>query len=78
MFRVLIQVTDAVHAQGSFIYCQLWALGRAAVESVLEAEGGYPYVSSSDVKLSRANIAPRSLTQEGELSMRASLTETHT
>ena len=42
-----LQVTDAVHAKGSFIFLQLWALGRAAVPSIL-AEGGYPYISASD------------------------------
>jgi NADPH2 dehydrogenase len=62
----LLQVTDAVHAQGSFIYCQLWALGRAAETEVLEAEGPYPYVSASDVKLAQANAAPRPLTIQGK------------
>ncbi|KAH7060367.1 NADPH dehydrogenase [Auriculariales sp. MPI-PUGE-AT-0066] len=28
------RVTDAVHARGSFIFCQLWALGRAAERSI--------------------------------------------
>lgn len=32
------EVTDAVHAKGSVIYCQLWALGRAAVAKVIEGE----------------------------------------
>ncbi|KAK6192980.1 hypothetical protein LQW54_012925 [Pestalotiopsis sp. IQ-011] len=33
------QVTDAVHARGSYIYVQLWALGRVAKPDVAEAEG---------------------------------------
>ncbi|KAL6901181.1 hypothetical protein GGI43DRAFT_433923 [Trichoderma evansii] len=33
------QVTDAVHAKGSYIYVQLWALGRVAVPDVAKAEG---------------------------------------
>ncbi|CAG8604738.1 4150_t:CDS:2 [Acaulospora colombiana] len=45
------KVTDAVHAKGSIIYLQLWALGRQANPKALEKEGGYPYVSSSDVPM---------------------------
>jgi NADPH2 dehydrogenase len=33
------KVTDAVHAKGSFIFCQLWHLGRAAEAHVAEREG---------------------------------------
>ncbi|KAK7978728.1 NADH:flavin oxidoreductase NADH oxidase [Apiospora saccharicola] len=32
------QVTDAVHAKGSFIWVQLWALGRVASPDALKAE----------------------------------------
>ncbi|KAM7203545.1 hypothetical protein V8F33_002165 [Rhypophila sp. PSN 637] len=32
-------VVDAVHAKGSFIYMQLWALGRAANKSIADEEG---------------------------------------
>ncbi|RAL66181.1 hypothetical protein DID88_005853 [Monilinia fructigena] len=35
------KVTDAVHAKKSYIWLQLWALGRAADPAVLEKEGGY-------------------------------------
>lgn len=31
-------VTEAVHAQGSFIFCQLWCLGRTADPSVAKTE----------------------------------------
>ncbi|EKM53073.1 uncharacterized protein PHACADRAFT_124526 [Phanerochaete carnosa HHB-10118-sp] len=58
------RVTDAVHAQGSYIYVQLWALGRAAVPDVLQEEGSYPYVSASDVQLSGKPVPPRPLTKE--------------
>ncbi|EXJ77742.1 NADPH2 dehydrogenase [Capronia epimyces CBS 606.96] len=37
------EVTDAVHAQGSSIFVQLWALGRRAVASVLARAEGGPY-----------------------------------
>ena len=33
------RVTDVVHAKGSYIYCQLWALGRAANEDIARKEG---------------------------------------
>jgi NADPH2 dehydrogenase len=59
------QVTETVHACGSFIYCQLWAAGRLAEKSVLEAEGGYPYVSASDVKLPQISRTPRPLNIKG-------------
>ncbi|CAE6507249.1 unnamed protein product [Rhizoctonia solani] len=59
------KVADAVHAKGSFIVMQLWALGRAAEPEVLEREG-HPYVSSSASILERKgrpNISPRELTK---------------
>ncbi|SJL05112.1 related to NADH:flavin oxidoreductase/12-oxophytodienoate reductase [Armillaria ostoyae] len=57
------EITDAVHAKGSYIFCQLWALGRSADPKVL-ASKGLPYVSASDVKLSSETVAPRPLTVE--------------
>ncbi|OGM39567.1 hypothetical protein ABOM_011787 [Aspergillus bombycis] len=44
------EVTKAVHAQGSHIYMQLWALGRAGNPQFLQAQG-YDVVSSSDVPM---------------------------
>lgn len=64
------QVTRAVHSEGSFIYLQLWALGRAANPELLEAEGNYPYVSASDVKLKGKPRPPRPLTTQGQLQLR--------
>lgn len=41
-----------MHANGSFIYLQLWALGRTALYSQLQKEDpSLPYVSASDVPL---------------------------
>ncbi|KAA1472761.1 FMN-linked oxidoreductase [Dentipellis sp. KUC8613] len=57
------KIVDAVHAKGSFIVLQLWALGRAAYPAVLEAEGN-PYVSASPVKLSDREETPRALSVE--------------
>ncbi|KAJ7447167.1 hypothetical protein FB451DRAFT_1054572 [Mycena latifolia] len=55
-------VTDRVHAKGSYIYLQLWALGRAAEVETLAAEG-LPYVSASNVPI-KDGSAPRPLTIE--------------
>ncbi|KAI0266618.1 NADH:flavin oxidoreductase/NADH oxidase [Russula aff. rugulosa BPL654] len=38
-------IVDAVHKNGSFIYLQLWALGRTAEPEVLQEEGGYPHIA---------------------------------
>ncbi|EIN05588.1 FMN-linked oxidoreductase [Punctularia strigosozonata HHB-11173 SS5] len=56
------RVTDAVHTKGSFIYLQLWALGRAAKLDVLRSEDpSFELVSASDVKLSTSEWTPRPL-----------------
>lgn len=58
------RVTDAVHKKGSFIFCQLWALGRAAVPDVLAKEDNSPFVSASPIPLSTHPTAvPRALTE---------------
>lgn len=41
-------MTDAVHAKGGFIFCQLWHVGRATVPSFLD---GRDCVSSSNIPL---------------------------
>ncbi|KZO98357.1 putative NADPH2 dehydrogenase chain OYE2 [Calocera viscosa TUFC12733] len=56
------KITDAVHAKGSFIYLQLWALGRAADETVLK-EYGVDVVSSSNIPL-KDHAIPHPLTQD--------------
>ncbi|KAI5117171.1 hypothetical protein M0805_003987 [Coniferiporia weirii] len=66
------KVTDAVHARGSFIFLQLWALGRSAKPAVLAKEAeeaglpadAIPLVSASAVapdKYHGHNIFPRPL-----------------
>jgi NADPH2 dehydrogenase len=57
------EITDAVHAKGSFIYSQLWALGRAAKPEVINAEG-FDHVSSSAVPMAPGAHVPRALTEE--------------
>ncbi|KAI5892083.1 FMN-linked oxidoreductase [Schizophyllum commune H4-8] len=57
------EVADRVHAQGSFIYMQIWAVGRAAQAVQLKEEDpSFDYVSSSDVKLTGRDETPRPLT----------------
>lgn len=56
-------ITDAVHEKGSFIYCQLWALGRAAKEQVL-AKSGHEVVSSSAVPIDVTRPTPRPLRED--------------
>ncbi|BCS30005.1 alkene reductase [Aspergillus puulaauensis] len=61
-------VTKAVHEKGSYIYLQLWALGRAANPAFLQQQG-LPLVSSSDVPMKSAFSEelhrPTPLTAEG-------------
>lgn len=59
------KVTDAVHAKGSFIFLQLWALGRAAGVPELEAEGIHNgHVSSSPVPIDAGGPVPRALSED--------------
>ncbi|KAF9814668.1 hypothetical protein IEO21_04963 [Rhodonia placenta] len=44
------RITSAVHAKGSRIFCQLWALGRVAQGDIL-ARMGLPVVSASDIPI---------------------------
>ncbi|KAK5046429.1 hypothetical protein LTR84_008232 [Exophiala bonariae] len=54
-------VTDSVHAQGSFIFLQLWALGRTAGVDKLKADG-FDLTSSSAVPMSPKAAVPREMT----------------
>ncbi|TFY63171.1 hypothetical protein EVG20_g6430 [Dentipellis fragilis] len=56
------KIADAVHEKGSFIYMQLWALGRAATPFVL-AKDGFEYVGAGGIPLDDRG-APRPLTRE--------------
>ncbi|KAI5896395.1 FMN-linked oxidoreductase [Schizophyllum commune H4-8] len=59
------EIADAVHANQSFLFIQLWATGRAGMPAVFKAEG-FPYVSSSAIKLEENEETPRELTK-GEI-----------
>ena len=59
------KVTDAVHQKGSYIYCQLWALGRAATPAIVRKEAGEQwFISSSAEPMAAGGEAPRPLTEE--------------
>ncbi|KAI9459883.1 hypothetical protein BJY52DRAFT_1118575 [Lactarius psammicola] len=53
-------ITDAVHANGSYIFLQLWALGRTADPAVLKQEGGFDLVAPSPISFD--NNIPHELT----------------
>ncbi|KAJ5615661.1 hypothetical protein N7537_000775 [Penicillium hordei] len=57
------EVTDAVHAKGSYIYLQLWALGRVASRELLQAQGGFDLISSSATPMDAKSATPRALTE---------------
>jgi 2,4-dienoyl-CoA reductase-like NADH-dependent reductase (Old Yellow Enzyme family) len=58
------KITDAVHANGSFIFLQLWALGCVANPVVLDQEGGFDVVGASPIPVpgSQEQVIPRTLT----------------
>ncbi|PBK63884.1 NADH:flavin oxidoreductase/NADH oxidase [Armillaria solidipes] len=57
------EITDAVHAKGSFIFCQLWAQGRAAdISDLKDEDPSLELVAPSAIKLSYAPETPRPLT----------------
>lgn len=59
------QITDAVHAKGSFIFCQIWSLGRAAdITSLREEDPPLPYTAPSPIRLTGKEETPRELTVE--------------
>ncbi|ANB11500.1 Oye2p [Sugiyamaella lignohabitans] len=58
------KVVDRVNVHNSYLFVQLWALGRAAEPKVLESEGlKDQYVSASNVAMAD-KIAPRALTKD--------------
>jgi NADPH2 dehydrogenase len=49
------KITDAVHANGSYIFLQVYALGRAADPAVLKREGGFDLVAPSPIPIHLAH-----------------------
>lgn len=63
-----LQVVGAVHHNGSYIFMQLWACGRAAELGYLrERYPDYQYVSASDVPMAGREEKPRPLTRAGSM-----------
>ncbi|KAF8997285.1 hypothetical protein BDQ17DRAFT_1248838 [Cyathus striatus] len=56
------EVTDSVHAKGSYIFNQIWAVGRSAHPSVLK-EDGQLYLAPSPIPFTTSpNDVPREMT----------------
>jgi NADPH2 dehydrogenase len=58
------EVTEEIHAKRCYIFCQLWALGRAADPKLLE-KNGHKLVSSGNIAMSADAPVPQLLTEEG-------------
>ncbi|KZP21343.1 FMN-linked oxidoreductase [Athelia psychrophila] len=60
------KVVDAVHANGSFIYLQLWALGRTADPAEIKRDNvSNEYTAASAISLTgHGGVAPRAMTVE--------------
>lgn len=56
-------IVDAVHSHGSFIFLQLWALGRSADSECKKRDGSGGVVSSSAVP-EEGGAMPRAMTEE--------------
>ncbi|CZT19368.1 probable NADH:flavin oxidoreductase/12-oxophytodienoate reductase [Ramularia collo-cygni] len=57
-------VTDAVHAKGCSIFCQLIAVGRASNPDQLQKEGGHRLISASALPIDAASPTPSEMTEE--------------
>ncbi|CAH0015772.1 unnamed protein product [Clonostachys rhizophaga] len=57
------RITDDVHAKGSYIFMQLWHVGRAARQHALD-RAGLEMVSSSNIPISDQHPTPRAMTTE--------------
>ncbi|KAJ5988122.1 hypothetical protein N7481_003332 [Penicillium waksmanii] len=59
------EITNAVHAKGSFIFCQLIALGRAADPATLQSEGeGYEVLAPSAIPMEEGKPIPKELNED--------------
>lgn len=57
------KVFDAVHDKGSYMFMQIWDLGRAGDPNYLKSRG-YKYSSSSDIPMEGYPVSPEALTEE--------------
>ena len=59
----MLQVVDAVHTKGSFIYLQLWALGRSAdPEEIKKENPANDFTAPSVIPLAGTTALPRPMT----------------
>ncbi|KAF5362592.1 hypothetical protein D9758_009598 [Tetrapyrgos nigripes] len=60
------EIVNAVHSKGSYIFLQLWALGRTAdVQTLKELDPSFDLVSASDIPLcAKPEPRPRPLTKD--------------
>ncbi|KAF2716244.1 NADH flavin oxidoreductase/12-oxophytodienoate reductase [Polychaeton citri CBS 116435] len=58
------EIVAAVHAKGSFIWLQLWAMGRAANPQLLAAEGQGTPVAPSAIPMGDDAPTPRELSED--------------
>ncbi|KAJ5291266.1 nadh:flavin oxidoreductase nadh oxidase family protein [Penicillium angulare] len=56
------KITAAVHAKGSYIFCQLWALGRSADPSISEKEG-IERLSASAIPEDETKLPAKAMTE---------------
>ena len=57
------RVTNAVHAKGSFIFVQLWPMGRAANPGILKRESASDLTAPSAIPMDAESPTPRALTE---------------
>lgn len=57
------KVTEAVHANGSYIFCQLWALGRTADPKLLEKDG-HSVHGPSNLPMDKDSPIPTAMTED--------------
>lgn len=57
------KITDEVHKKGSFIYLQLWALGRVANKKFCEAKG-ITVKGASPIPLDDEHAVPQEMTEQ--------------
>ena len=67
----VLKITDAVHQNGSYIFCQIWAMGRPARTALLQKENpNFRSVSASAIPLKAfSDDVPHELTKEGMFSL---------
>src|ERR1700683_2704122 len=59
----LLQIVDAIRAKGSFIYLQLWALGRTAdPEEIKKENPANDFIAPSAIPLTGKTAVPRPMT----------------